>query len=123
MILLSAAPRAFIILNGRVPGVPLRSTPGFMLSAAPRAADIDIAETAKAAEFFLVDGVPLDVISPASPTAACGTRRSELRWPRSLRADHRGLWNHNGEPSSLCGCRRVYRRLFNKAGRPLVESN
>jgi hypothetical protein len=32
---LSAAPRAFTIFN-RDPGVPLRSTPGFMLSSASR---------------------------------------------------------------------------------------
>ena len=39
MIRLSAAPRALNIFNA-VPGVPLRSTPGFMLPAAPRASDI-----------------------------------------------------------------------------------
>jgi predicted TIM-barrel enzyme len=31
--------------------------------------------------------------------------------------------NHERKPPALCECRRVYRRLFDKAGRTLVESN
>ena len=63
-----------------VPGVPLRSTPGFMPTPAPRVvnvkkrhsahaitADIDIAETAKAAEFFLVDGVIVTGVATGQP--------------------------------------------------------
>ena len=40
MIRLSAAPRASAIFQWLVPGVPLRSTPGSMLSAAPRAGEV-----------------------------------------------------------------------------------
>ena len=36
LIPLSAAPRALIIFNWRVPGVPLRFTPGFKLTPGPR---------------------------------------------------------------------------------------
>lgn len=83
-------------------------------------ADIDIAETAKAAEFFLVDGVIVTGVAtgePAEPEEVNSVGRAIFR------ADHRRLRNHKRKPHPLRRGRRVHRRLLNKAGRSLVESH
>ena len=80
-------------------------------------ADVDIVETAKAAEFFLVDGVIVSGVSTGSPRSP--TRSSPLPGPFGGHA--RRFRDHDREHRPVSRRGRVHRRLVDQERRALVE--
>ena len=83
-------------------------------------ADVSLVETAKAAEFFLVDGVIVSGIATGHPADAVGGPGGR---PSGRRADARRFRRHAGQCPRLRRRGRSHRRIVHQARRRLVRTD